>query len=393
MAAVSPAGTLAPPDAALAGLYERHADRVFGYCLKWLRSREEAEDAVQTTFLYAMRGLRRGVTPVFEPAWILAIARNVCLNRTASARRRSVEIAHDPHVLEERASAAPAIDDLEGIAEALAELTELQRRAILMREWQGLSYKEIAEELELSQSAVETLIFRARRALAARLRGAASFLPWVKSIGGGAGTAKIVAGVTAVAVTAAAGTVAATRTSGTHVAARPNEPAAARAVETFATGSAHAPVRQTGSQTQTPRTRVRAKTVPAVVRAAPTAAVPAAAPTAPVADHPVATPPAPAPAPAPAPTPAAQPNEAAPVTQTVPPPTEAAKPVTEPVTKIVETVVPPVTETVGTVTDTATQTVGAAVDTVKQTVTEVTTTVTSALPPPPSVPLLGAPKN
>jgi RNA polymerase sigma factor (sigma-70 family) len=387
MAAVSPAGTLAPPDAALAGLYERHADRVFGYCLKWLRSREEAEDAVQTTFLYAMRGLRRGVTPVFEPAWILAIARNVCLNRTASARRRSVEIAHDPHVLEECASASPAIDDLEGIAEALAELTELQRRAILMREWQGLSYKEIAEELQLSQSAVETLIFRARRALAARLRGAASFLPWVKSIGGGAGAAKIVAGVTAVAVTAAAGTVAATRTGGADVAARPNATAAAK--ETFATGSAHAPVRQTGSRTQTPRTPVQAKTVPAVVRAAPAAVVPATAPTAPVADRPVATPPAPAPAP----TPATQPNEAAPVTETAPPPTEAAKPVTEPVTRIVETVVPPVTETVGTLTDTATQTVGAAVDTVKQTVTEVTTTVTSALPPPPSVPLLGAPKN
>ena len=45
-------------------------------------------------------------------------------------------------------------------------MPESQRRAILLREWQGLSYREIAAELELSQTAVETLIFRARRSLA-----------------------------------------------------------------------------------------------------------------------------------------------------------------------------------------------------------------------------------
>ena len=56
-----------------------------------------------------------------------------------------------------------------GFADALAELTPNQRRAILMREWQGLSYREIAEELSLSEGAVETLIFRARRSLARKL--------------------------------------------------------------------------------------------------------------------------------------------------------------------------------------------------------------------------------
>jgi hypothetical protein len=58
---------------------------------------------------------------------------------------------------------------LEGIEDALAGLPEQQRRAILLREWQGLSYREVAAELGLSQSAVEALIFRARRALAAAL--------------------------------------------------------------------------------------------------------------------------------------------------------------------------------------------------------------------------------
>ena len=57
-------------------------------------------------------------------------------------------------------------DELIGIEDALASMPEQQRRAILLREWQGLSYREISDELELSQSAVETLIFRARRSLA-----------------------------------------------------------------------------------------------------------------------------------------------------------------------------------------------------------------------------------
>ena len=48
-------------------------------------------------------------------------------------------------------------------------MPEQQRRAILLREWQGLSYREVAKELDVSQAAVETLIFRARRSLAAGL--------------------------------------------------------------------------------------------------------------------------------------------------------------------------------------------------------------------------------
>ena len=48
-------------------------------------------------------------------------------------------------------------------------MPELQRQAIILREWRGFSYKEIAAELELTDAAVETLIFRARRSLASKL--------------------------------------------------------------------------------------------------------------------------------------------------------------------------------------------------------------------------------
>ena len=54
-------------------LYERHGAWLHRFCLSRLRDREEAEDAVQTTFLYALRCLGRGVVPESEEAWLCAI--------------------------------------------------------------------------------------------------------------------------------------------------------------------------------------------------------------------------------------------------------------------------------------------------------------------------------
>jgi hypothetical protein len=94
-------------------------------------------------------------------------------------------------------------------------MPDLQRQAIVLREWRGFTYKEIAAELELSDAAVETLIFRARRSLASRLENpnahstkrskafALNFAPFAstfKSVFGLGGAAK----VTAVAATVAA---------------------------------------------------------------------------------------------------------------------------------------------------------------------------------------------
>lgn len=152
-------------------LFARHSGRVFRFCLSQLRSREEAEDAAQTTFLYAFRGLQRGVVPESELTWLLAIARNVCVSRHRSAARRGrVEVPRDLHGLQDALAApergGPEVADL---ADALAGMPENQRRALLLREWRGLSYGEIAADLETSRSAVEALVFRARRSLAERL--------------------------------------------------------------------------------------------------------------------------------------------------------------------------------------------------------------------------------
>jgi RNA polymerase sigma factor (sigma-70 family) len=197
-------------------MYEAYAGQIFGYCMNQLGNREEAEDAVQSTFMNAFRGLQRGVVPEAESAWLFKIAHNVCLSRRRAAFRRGrVEFANDLETLQE-ITPSPSVretDDLIRLNDVLATMPENQRKAILLREWQGLSYHEIGQEMELSQSAVETLIFRARRSLAAGLEAAEPARKRLRSLrhGSNLGTAlvafkSLVAGSAAVV---AAGSVAA----------------------------------------------------------------------------------------------------------------------------------------------------------------------------------------
>ena len=172
-AAVRP-GLRMPEGEATRLLYERNGRKIFAFCLHQLGNREEAEDATQTTFLNAFRGLKRGTSPEFETAWLFKIAHNVCLTKQRSSyQRRLVEADTDFEVIEDVVPARHEdTDELFGLTGALRAVPEQQRRALLLREWQGLSYKEIAAEMRLSQAAVETLLFRARRSLAGALTDA-----------------------------------------------------------------------------------------------------------------------------------------------------------------------------------------------------------------------------
>jgi len=204
-------------------LYERHSSRIFGFCLSRLGSREEAEDAVQTTFLNAQRGLGRGVVPEYELAWLFKIAQNVCRNRHQSARRRGrIEATHDLDALQDVIASPdrdPAVS-LGELTQALGAIPTRQRRALVLREFQGYSYEEIATELGISVGAVETLLFRARRGIAQELersgatagtrRGAAaSVVELFRWFFGGAAAPLKVAAVTAAVATTATLTVAA----------------------------------------------------------------------------------------------------------------------------------------------------------------------------------------
>ena len=238
----------APEADAARALYERHAGQLYGFCLHRLGSREEAEDALQTTFLNAFRGLRRGVVPEAEAAWLFKIAENVCLTRRRSVWRRGrVESPSDMQVLQDVTPArqTDGSDELIPLSEALAAMPDSQRRAILLREWQGLSYKEISDEMDVSQSAVETLIFRARRSLANALE-----TPWESRCASGqagrrafdlgsllAGLKGLFAGATAAKVAVVA--VAATGTAALAVAEARHESPPARVEPSAA--SARAP--------------------------------------------------------------------------------------------------------------------------------------------------------
>jgi RNA polymerase sigma factor (sigma-70 family) len=159
------------PASATKELYERYGAQIYRFCLRELGSREEAEDAAQTTFLNAFRGLDRGVAPEFESAWLHTIAHRVCMSlRRSSFRRGRIESNRDLDVIQELVPAQqPEADELLGLKDALEALPEQQRRALLLREWRGLSCKEIAGELGLSSSAVEMLLFRARRGVVEEL--------------------------------------------------------------------------------------------------------------------------------------------------------------------------------------------------------------------------------
>jgi RNA polymerase sigma factor (sigma-70 family) len=292
--------------AALAGLYERHSQQVFRFCLGYLRKRDEAEDAAQTTFLHALRALRRGVVPSSESAWLLKIARNVCLNRFDYARRRGrLELVQDPVVLAEISPARANGDmDLGELQAALRRLPPRQRRAILLREWQGLSYAEIGEELGLSTSAVETLLFRARRTLARELGGEvekrhgldlAGLFGWAKALLGGT-AAKLAAGA---AVVATIGVVAPISVHDSNEARGPARVPASQAplAHAAAPAAAHTPSRLPASAAALARAAVvgaRSTAAPRPVSPPSASAPTSAPPTVPVPRSEPSTPAAPA---------------------------------------------------------------------------------------------------
>jgi RNA polymerase sigma-70 factor (ECF subfamily) len=152
-------------------LFNEYSRRIYAYCLRQLGSPEEAEDALQATYLNACRSLLNGFEPEVAQAWLFKVAENVCLTRQRSTWRRSrVERPQDLQTVQDFVAAPEETgEELLGIADALATLSGQQRRAILLREWQGLSYREVAAEMGISQGAVEALIFRARRALVSAL--------------------------------------------------------------------------------------------------------------------------------------------------------------------------------------------------------------------------------
>ncbi len=194
-------------------LYEHHHQTVSVICRALLRDRSEAEDAAQQTFLSAHRALLNGVEPREPSAWLVTIARNECWARIKSRMREPLPIDVEAVGTDDPVAEAVRRADLAALRRAIASLPPQQRDAVVLREFAGLRYDELATALGVTLPAVESLLFRARTQLRTKLRAAyasvtgASALEWlVRAVAGGTPVAAKVAvlGVGTAAVTGSA---------------------------------------------------------------------------------------------------------------------------------------------------------------------------------------------
>jgi RNA polymerase sigma factor (sigma-70 family) len=148
-------------DRAFERVYRQNVRHVYGYALAVLHSPEDAEDVTQATFLNAYRAYERGEFPRSPDNWLISIAHGLCDQRARQARLEAVayEDQADEAVPEDE---GPSPND---VRRALGRLPFDQRAALMMREVEGRSYAELVEILGVSNAEVESLLFRARRAL------------------------------------------------------------------------------------------------------------------------------------------------------------------------------------------------------------------------------------
>src|SRR5437016_14439530 len=160
-------------------LIERHQALVAGTVARMLSSNSDVEDIAQQVFIRVWKSARRYVPRAKFTTWLLKITRNLVFNELRRTKRhahvplQSEPGAEDPPVKDET-NLAPDTSLLESelqrtIEEAILQLPETQRLALVLRRYEQMSYEQIAEVLDLSVPAVKSVLFRARSELRARL--------------------------------------------------------------------------------------------------------------------------------------------------------------------------------------------------------------------------------
>jgi RNA polymerase sigma factor (sigma-70 family) len=156
-------------DAAFEVLYERHHRSLLAFCRHMLGSREEAEDAVQSTFLVAYHELRTDDDrPIQLRPWLYTIARHRCL-RILRARKPQAETDLEHHAVatDGLGEQVQRRDDLRELLGDLGRLPEDQRAALLLAELHAMSHREIGAVLDVPTQKVKALVFQARSSLIA----------------------------------------------------------------------------------------------------------------------------------------------------------------------------------------------------------------------------------
>jgi RNA polymerase sigma-70 factor (ECF subfamily) len=157
----------------------RHQALVAGTVARMLGSNSDVEDIAQQVFIRVWKSARRYVPRAKFTTWLLKITRNLVFNELRRAKRRAlVPLQSDPGAegipLKDETNPAPDAsllqDELQrAIEEAIMQLPDSQRMALILRRYEQLSYEQIAEVLDLSVPAVKSVLFRARTELRSRL--------------------------------------------------------------------------------------------------------------------------------------------------------------------------------------------------------------------------------
>jgi RNA polymerase sigma-70 factor, ECF subfamily len=167
---------------ALGAFFERYFDRVYWLAYRLLGERAAAEDAAQDVFLKVYRAADR-LDPERDPEpWLLTITTNVCRDHWRSGAhqlsRRSSSIDDNPAVGGALASAgkSPEGELLAGererlVQDAITRLPENLREAVVLREYQGLGYDEIAKMVGINEAAARKRYSRALAELGRLLKG------------------------------------------------------------------------------------------------------------------------------------------------------------------------------------------------------------------------------
>ena len=154
---------------AVAVIYERYKMRIFNFCLRMVGNRSEAEDAAGDVFLSLFDKNYRFHPEAKFSTWAFTIARNQCISRLR--RQKNTVDADDLPSIEENSAELLAKKELAWqVKRAIVKLPREQKEAIVLREYHGLSYDEMAQVLECSLEKVKILIYRARENLRQELQ-------------------------------------------------------------------------------------------------------------------------------------------------------------------------------------------------------------------------------
>ncbi len=144
----------------------RYKDAVFGLCLGFLRNRADAEDITHDAFIRAYTNLRRYKLERKFSTWLFTVASNLCRNRLRYRRYHpvisppdQVSGGNDPAYIVAREDRSAAVRS------AIDRLPASYRAPIVLRYYNELAYKEIAEILSLPEGTIKTRIHRGKMLL------------------------------------------------------------------------------------------------------------------------------------------------------------------------------------------------------------------------------------